>query len=157
MSQVRLVGENFNSIVSATEAWNQAEKQGLDLVLVSTEDAVPPVVKIEDFKKILFEKKKARASQKSQTKKRKVDLKEVQFKANISDHDLQTKVNSINKFLERGDKVKITVRLKGRERENPERADEIISKVHGLVTQTCRFTKVPGPIAMALLEPGAAK
>jgi translation initiation factor IF-3 len=155
MQQVRLVGEGVNDIVSAVEAWNRAEAQGLNLVIVSNEDAIPPVVKIEDFKKLMFEKKKAKAAQKTQTKKRKSELKEVQFKANISDHDLQTKINSIDKFLERGDKVKVTVRLKGRERDNPQRAYDLIDKVSSLIKTQCKITKMKGPIAMALFETGS--
>ena len=156
IKEVRLVNSLGNDIVPAIEAWSQAESQGLDLILVSSEDITPPVVRIQDFKKIMFEKKKARAGNKTQ-KKRKSDLKEIQLKANISDHDLQTKINSIDKFLERGDKVKVVVRLKGRERENPQRAHDLIDKVAELVKIDNKISKLSGPVAMAILEPGSSK
>ena len=155
--QVRLVGPESNEILTGVEAWQRAESLGLNLVLVSAEEIIPPVVRVEDFKKLLFEKKKARSAQKTQSKKRKSELKEIQFKANISDHDLQTKVTNIEKFLERGDKVKVSVRLKGRERDNPARADQLIDKVSGLIKTACKVTKMKGPIAMALYEAGPAK
>ena len=148
MRDVRLVGEGQNSIVSINEAWNQAEESGLDLVLVSSEDADPPVVRIQDYKKLQYEKKK-----KQKQNKHKTELKEIQLKANISDHDLQTKVNNIDRFLERGDKVKVIVSLKGRERDNPQRAHDLIDKVMGAVTVIHKFNKLPGPIATAILEP----
>lgn len=148
MRDVRLVGEGTNTIVPILEAWKKAEDEGLDLVLVSSADANPPVVRIQDYKKLQYEKKK-----KQKQNKQKSDLKEIQLKANISDHDLQTKVNNIDKFLERGDKVKIVVRLKGRERDNPKRAYDLIEKVVESVTVGCKMNRLPGPIAMAILEP----
>lgn len=151
IKEVRLVGEGRNDIVPVMEAWRLAEEEGLDLVLVSTEDVIPPVVRIQDFKKLQYEKKKAKAKQ----TKNKSELKEIQLKANISDHDLQTKVNSIDRFLERGDKVKIVVRLKGRERENPKRAHDLIERVVVSIKFPNKVSKIPGPIATAILEPVA--
>ena len=145
LSQVRMVGEGGNEIIHISEAFGRAEDQGLDLVLVSM-DSSPPVVRIQDFKKLEYEKKKARKASKQTS-----CLKEVQFRVNISDHDLQTKVSRIEKFLERGDKVKIMVRLKGRERESPERAHQLIDRVAEAVD--CRVNKLPGPIAIAIFEP----
>jgi translation initiation factor IF-3 len=142
--QVRLVGNNVNEIVNASVALERAEEKGMDLVIVS-DDTSPPVVRIQDFKKIQYEKKKAKKVGKKSV------LKEMQFKANISEHDFQTKVKAIEKFLERGDKVKVVVRLVGRERENPERAEAIITKIGQTVK--CKLSKVPGPMAIALLEP----
>lgn len=143
-SKVRLVGNNLNEILPANEAYMRAEETGMDLVLVS-DQVEPPVVKIQDHKKIQYEKKKAKKQQ------RKSSLKEVQFKANISDHDFETKLKSIERFLERGDKVKIVVRLKGRERDNPERATELIQRVAESVN--CKLSRLPGPMAIAILEP----
>lgn len=147
--KVRLVGEGSNEIVNTEFALNKADEQGLDLVVVS-DKSDPPVVRIQDYKKLEYEKKKAR-----QTKQKSSELKEIQLKVNISDHDLQTKINNITRFLERGDKVKVTVRLKGRERDTPERAHLLVQRVtEGL---TCKVSRIPGPIAMALLEPISAK
>lgn len=145
LSQVRMVGNGLNEIIHISEAFGRAEDLGLDLVLVST-DVKPPVVRIQDFKKIEYEKKKARKASKQVS-----SLKEIQFKINISDHDLATKISKIEKFLERGDKVKISVRLKGRERENPERAYDLLGRVETAVN--CKVNKVPGPMAISILEP----
>lgn len=145
LSKVRIVGNGINEIIHINEAFGRAEDLGLDLVLVSDE-AIPPVVRIQDFKKIEYEKKKARKANKQVS-----SLKEIQFKINISDHDLATKVNKIDKFLQRGDKVKISVRLKGRERENPERAFELLEKIGSSVD--CKYNRIPGPVAIAILEP----
>ena len=117
----------------------------MDLCLVS-DKSTPPVVRLQDFKKLLYEQKKAKSKQTKGS-----ELKEIQFKINISDHDLQTKMNNITKFLERGDKVKIIVRLRGREREAPERARALIDRVTSVVK--CKVSTVPGPIAIAILEP----
>ncbi len=151
MGDVRLVHNDLNKIVPVMEAWRLAETEGLNLVQVSPDDATPVVVRVQDFKKIMFERKKAKSAQK---KKRRSELKEIQLKANISDHDLQTKVKNIDKFLERGDKVKIVVRLKGRERDNPQRAFDLLDKVVNSVTVSAKFNKLGGPIAMGILEPG---
>jgi translation initiation factor IF-3 len=143
-----LVGEGFNDIVPVEEALRKADDEGLDLVVVS-DKSDPIVVRIQDFKKIEYEKKKAKQKQ-----TRTSELKEIQLKVNISDHDLETKMNSIRKFLERGDKVKLMVRLKGRERESPERATQLILRVVEAVE--CKYTKLPGPINIAILEQAKA-
>jgi translation initiation factor IF-3 len=144
--KVRLVGEGINEITTIQDAVRQAEDMGLDLILVSDE-ATPPVVRIEDFKKLEYEKKKARKANKQAVS----TLKEVQFKVNISEHDLATKLDKINKFLERGDKVKVSVKLKGRERETPRRQPDLLRKVCSSVE--CKVNFVPGPIAISILEP----
>lgn len=151
ITQVRLVHEGKNEVVSSQEAFKLAETEGLDLVIVS-DASNPPVVRIQDFKKLQYEKKK----QKSKQTKKASELKEIQLKANISEHDLQTKVNNIEKFLDRGDKVKIVVRLKGRERDNPKRAHDLLTRVAGSLKVAFKENRIPGPIATVILEPIAA-
>ncbi len=145
LGKVRIVGSGLNEIIYIDEAISRAEEQGLDLVLVSS-DTTPPVVRIQDFKKLEYEKKKAKKANKQTS-----GLKEIQFKINISEHDLQTKIKKIDSFLERGDKVKISLRLKGREKDNPDRANDLVDKICQQVV--CKFSKIPGPIPMAILEP----
>ena len=103
MPKVRLVTEGGNEIVSLDKALAAAEDQGLDLVCVSP-DADPPVCKVDDFKKLRYESKKQKHK-----RPRTQAVKEIQVKVNISDHDLGTKLRAIEKFLERGDKVKLSV------------------------------------------------
>ena len=143
-TKVRLVGDDSNEIVSVLEALSRAEEVGLDLVMISDKGDFP-VMRVQDFKKVQYELKKSKKKQVVQ------ELKEIQLKLNIADHDLQTKLNAIEKFLDRGDKVKVVVRLKGRERENPERARQLLDRVISSVK--CKPNYVPGPITMAILEP----
>ena len=145
LDKVRIVGEGLNKIIEAREAWMMAEKKGLDLALVSLE-AQPPVVRIQDLKKIEYEKKKARKKSRQTSV-----LKEVHLKVNISNHDLATKTAQIQKFIDRGDKVKVSVRLKGREREMPERAQELLDKL-GLNLKA-QMSVLSGPNKAALFEP----
>lgn len=144
-STVRFISGDTNEIINLSDAFDAAEKENLDLVCVSDESN-PPVCKVLDFNKIKFESKKSK-----KVKKQRVSvLKEIQFKVNISEHDLQTKLKNISKFLERGDKVKILVRLKGREKEHPERAAELIQKV--IASVPCKVNPLPGPSSMVILE-----
>jgi translation initiation factor IF-3 len=143
-TKVRLVGDDSNEIVSVLEALSRAEEAGLDLVMISDKGDFP-VMRVQDFKKVQYELKKSKKKQVVQ------ELKEIQLKLNIADHDFQTKLNAIDKFLVRGDKVKVVVRLKGRERENPERARQLLDRVISNVK--CKPNYVPGPITMAILEP----
>ena len=101
-----------------------------------------------DLKKIEYEKKKAKKKKPTATN----SVKEMRFLVNISDNDLSIKIAKINKFLQNGNKVKISVKLKGREKERPQRAHELIEKV-AESTVGCKLNKIPGNIAMALLEP----
>jgi len=148
--RVRLVFKGTNQIMHITEAYKQAEDLGLDLVIIS-HTTTPPVVKIEDFKKIQYEKKKARTKSKQVSS----SLKEIQFKVNISSHDLGTKISSISRFLKRGDKVKITVCLKGREKESPEKAKELIVRVTEQVS--CKVNVMNSPVPTVILEPPTKK
>lgn len=143
-TKVRLVGEDSNEIVSVLEALSRAEEVGLDLVMISDKGDFP-VMRVQDFKKVQYELKKAKKKQVVQ------ELKEIQLKLNISDHDLKTKLSAMEKFLLRGDKVKVVIRLKGRERENPERARALLDRV--VTGVKCKASHVPGPITMAILEP----
>lgn len=143
-NKLRLVSDAGNEIISAIDALNRAEDLGLDLCLISDKGDVP-VARIQDFKKIQYELKKAKKKQLVQ------ELKEVQLKLNIADHDFQTKQSAVEKFLVRGDKVKVVVRLRGRERENPERARTLLERMISSVK--CKANYVPGPITMAILEP----
>ncbi len=146
IKEVRLVTDEGNKMISATEAFSMAEQQGLDLVLFSLDGSIPPVVKIQDYKRIRFQSQKKKKSKKTRASV----LKEVQLKVNISDHDLETKKKNIIKFLTRGDKVKIVIKLKGRERDHPERARELLTKV--VTTVECKHSVIPGPMTIAILE-----
>ncbi len=109
---VRVVGENIESgIYNIKEALEMAENQGLDLVEISP-SASPPVCKIVDYKKFLYERKKKQKEMKAKTAK--VVVKEIRLGPNIDDHDFNFKLKHAIKFLEDGAKVKVDVFFKGR-------------------------------------------
>ena len=99
-------------IISRNEALQMAEERDLDLVMISP-TAVPPVCKIMDLGKYIYEqsKKEKEAKKKQKT----IDIKEVRLSPNIDTNDLKTKVNAARKFLSKGDRVKVTLRFRGRE------------------------------------------
>lgn len=124
--KVRLVGEDTNEVLTIELALKLAYDQGLDLILVS-DKSDPPVVKIQDYKKLLYEKKKEKQKQRQSHQP---EVKEIQLKPNITDHDLGTKINAMKRFLQRGDKVKLSLRLKGRERElMQDKVEVLVQKV----------------------------
>lgn len=109
---VRLVGENVETgIFQLRDALNLAENLGLDLVEISA-NASPPVCKIIDYKKFLFEQKKKQKEMKAKTAK--VVLKEIRLGPNTDDHDFNFKLKHAEKFLQEGAKVKVDVFFKGR-------------------------------------------
>lgn len=110
--EVRLVIEGEGAEVLSTKAaLIKAEEAGLDLVEISP-NAVPPVAKILDYKKFLYEQKKKKKE--LQTKASKIVIKEVRFGPNTDEHDFQFKLNHARKFLEEGSKLKAYVFFKGR-------------------------------------------
>ena len=112
IAEVRLVGENVEQGVYETpEALKLAQDQDLDLVEISPK-AVPPVCRIIDYKKFLYQQKKKQKEIKSKTVK--VVVKEIRFGPNTDEHDFNFKLNHAKKFLEEGAKVKAYVFFKGR-------------------------------------------
>lgn len=109
---MRVVGENVEQdIYNIKEALDIAEKQGLDLVEISP-TATPPVCRIIDYKKFLYDQKKKQKEIKAKTVK--VVVKEIRLGPNTDDHDFNFKLNHARKFLEEGAKVKVDVFFKGR-------------------------------------------
>ena len=112
--EVRLVGEDGEQlgIMSARDAMKMAMEAELDLVKIAP-NAKPPVCKIIDYGKYRYEL--ARKEKEAKKKQKTIEIKEVRLSPNIDDNDLNTKVNAARKFIEKGDKVKITLRFRGRE------------------------------------------
>ena len=113
-SELRLIGPDGAQlgIMSAREAQKIATEQGLDLVKIAP-PAKPPVCKIMDYGKFCFEE--AKREKEARKNQRTMDIKEVRFSPSIDEHDFQTKLKNAIKFLKAGDKVKATVRFRGRE------------------------------------------
>jgi translation initiation factor IF-3 len=124
--EVRLVGDNITMGVFPTQqAMRMAEEQGLDLVEISP-GANPPVCKIIDYNKFLYDEKKKKKEMKAKAKTS--EVKEIRFTPNTDDHDFEFKVKHAEKFLQEGDKVKAHVQFKGRAIMFKERGELLLLK-----------------------------
>ena len=124
--QVRLVGDNITvGVYSIQEAIKMAQEQQLDLVEISP-TADPPVCKIIDYNKFLYEKKKKEKEQKAKSKTS--EVKEIRFTPNTDDHDFDFKAKHAEKFLKEGNKVKAYVQFKGRAIQFKERGELLLLK-----------------------------
>ena len=112
--EIRLIGENGEQlgIMSAKDALKLAEEAGLDLVKIAP-TAKPPVCKIVDYGKFKYEQ--IRKEKEAKKKQKVIEIKEIRLSPNIDSNDLNTKVNSARKFISKGDRVKVTLRFRGRE------------------------------------------
>lgn len=112
--EVRVIGEEGDQlgIMSSREALKLAEEAGLDLVKIAP-TAKPPVCKIVDYGKYRYEL--SRKEKEAKKKQRVIEVKEIRLSPNIDTNDLNTKINSARKFLTKGDRVKVTLRFRGRE------------------------------------------
>jgi len=128
VNEVRLVkadGEQAG-VVSITEAMELAVEASLDLVEVSP-NAAPPVCKIMDYGKFLFEKSKAQKEQKK--KQKQIQVKEIKFRPGTDEGDYQVKLRNLRRFLEGGDKAKVTIRFRGREMAHQEIGIDLLKRV----------------------------
>ncbi len=112
--------------MSPSSARDYAEKAGLDLVEISS-NAVPPVCRIMDYGKFLYEKSKALKEQKK--KQKQVQVKEIKFRPGTDEGDYQVKLRNLVRFLEDGDKAKVTVRFRGREMTHQDIGLDIMKRI----------------------------
>nr|WP_215730944.1 translation initiation factor IF-3 [Pseudomonas lalucatii] len=126
--EVRLIGADGEQvgIVSIEEALSAAEEAKLDLVEISA-DAVPPVCRIMDYGKHLFEKKKQVAAAKKNQKQ--VQIKEIKFRPGTEEGDYQVKLRNLVRFLSEGDRAKVSLRFRGREMAHQELGMELLKRV----------------------------
>ena len=127
-SKVLLITETGEKkgIVPIDEALAAARAAGLDLVEVAPNPEAP-VVKIQDYGKLRFEKQKKKAAQRKS--QRTQDIKEIKMRPNIDTHDYNVKAKHMTKFFERGDKVKVTIRFRGREMAHMDRGTTLLERV----------------------------
>lgn len=125
--EIRVVGDDGSQLglMSSKDALKLAEEQGLDLVKIAPQ-ATPPVCRIMDYGKFRYEQAKRDKEQRKNQKI--VDVKEVRMSLNIDIHDFDTKVNQAKKFLSSGDKVKVSVRFRGREMAHPELGNSLLER-----------------------------
>jgi len=128
LNEVRLVGKQGEplGVVSITEAMDTAEQANLDLVEISP-NAEPPVCKVMDYGKFLFEKSKTLKEQKK--KQKQIQVKEIKFRPGTDEGDYQVKLRNLRRFLEAGDKAKVTIRFRGREMAHQEIGIEQLKRV----------------------------
>jgi len=156
---VRLIGADGQQIgiVSSAEALREAEVAGLDLVEISPQ-AVPPVCRIMDFGKFQYEESKRRHAAKR--KQKQIQVKEVKFRPGTDVGDYQTKLRNLIRFLENGDKAKITLRFRGREMAHQELGMEMLKRIeHDLKDYATveTFPRLEGRQMVMILAPGAKK
>lgn len=148
--EVRLIGSNGEQygIVPLQEAKDIAEREGLDLVLMST-NSQPYVCKLMNYGKYKFESiKKEKELKKNQ---KVVEFKEIQLSMTIDTHDLQTKARHGNRFLLDGDKVKVVLRMKGRQQAYAQTGIEIVKKFYEMLKENGTIEKEPELIGKNIL------
>jgi translation initiation factor IF-3 len=131
-NEVRLIGRGEPQVISIKEAIKLANDEEKDLILIN-DTQNPPIVRIEDYNKFLYETEKAEKEKKRNSQKS--QLKEIQLSVNISDHDLETKSKKGREFLKDGDKVKVVISLKGRQKASPERGELVMLKFADSVSE----------------------
>ena len=142
VNQLRLVDERGEmvGIVSRNEALDMAADAGLDLVEIAP-NADPPVCKILDFGKYKYEEQKKKNEAKK--KQKVIEVKEVKFRPSIDDHDYDVKMRSMHKFIGEGDKVKVTMRFRGRELAHQELGMDVLMRVKGDLDEIAKVEQFP--------------
>ncbi|PRY94065.1 translation initiation factor IF-3 [Donghicola tyrosinivorans] len=126
--EIRLIGADGENVgvVHPAKAMDMAVEAGLDLVEISP-NAKPPVCKIMDFGKFKYEQQKRESE--ARKKQKVIEVKEVKFRPNTDTHDYDVKMRNVLKFLEKGDKVKVTLRFRGREMAHQNLGRELLERV----------------------------
>ncbi|PWG17410.1 translation initiation factor IF-3 [Salibaculum griseiflavum] len=140
--EIRLIGPNGENVgvVSPERAMALAGEVGLDLVEISP-NANPPVCKIMDFGKYKYEQQKRESEAKK--KQKVIEVKEVKFRPNTDTHDYGVKMKNVIKFLEKGDKVKVTLRFRGREMAHQNLGRELLERVAEDVKELGKVENMP--------------
>jgi translation initiation factor IF-3 len=140
--EIRLIGpegENLG-VVHPAKAMDLATEAGLDLVEISP-NATPPVCKIMDFGKFKYEQQKRESE--ARKKQKTIDVKEVKFRPNTDEHDYEVKMRNVTRFLEKGDKVKVTLRFRGREMAHQNLGRELLERVADDVKEIGKVENMP--------------
>jgi translation initiation factor IF-3 len=138
--EVRLIGENGEQlgIMSSKEAYMMAKEADLDLIKIAP-TAKPPVCKIADFGKFRYEQ--TRREKEAKKKQKVTEVKEIRLSPNIDDNDLNTKANQARKFLEHGDKVKASLKFRGREMAHMSNGKEILDQFAEILSDVAAIDK----------------
>lgn len=142
ISPIRVIAPDGSQmgIMETDSALAAAQEQGLDLVEVAPM-ARPPVARIMDYGKFKFEQ--AKMARQAKKKQRVIELKEVKFRPGISEHDFDTKVRRARKFLEEGNKVKVTMMFRGRQIAHPELGRQVLERVAQQLADVAKVESEP--------------
>lgn len=140
--EVRLIGKEGQQlgIMSARDAQKLADEAGLDLVKIAPQ-AKPPVCRIVDYGKFRYEQ--ARKEKEAKKKQKIVEIKEIRLSPNIDTNDLNTKINAARKFLTKGDRVKVTLRFRGREMAHMNNSKHILDDFAQSLSDVSVIEKAP--------------
>ena len=141
MRLIGAVGENFG-VVDRDTALRKADEAGLDLVEISP-NAAPPVCKILDLGKYKYEEQKRKNE--ARKKQKVIEVKEIKLRPNIDDHDYDVKKRAMQRFLEEGDKVKVTLRFRGREMAHQEIGVALLNRVRTDFEEEAKVESEPRP------------
>ena len=158
-SEVRVISSTGAQlgIISIREALNYAEDEGYDLVEVSP-DAKPPVCKIIDYGKLKYKEQKSKKEAKK--KQKTIEVKEIKMRPGIDTHDYQVKVKALKKFISGGNKVKVSMRFRGREMEHQNLGLDLLKKLTEEVSEYAKVEVPPkseGKQIMMILVPQMVK
>jgi translation initiation factor IF-3 len=140
--QVRLIDADgeMQGVMSARDAWLRAQAVGLDLLEISP-NADPPVVKILDFGKFKYEQQKKKNEAKK--KQKVIEIKEIKVRPNIDENDYQVKMRAMKSFIGEGDKVKVTLRFRGREMAHQEIGVRVLERIRSEMDPTSKVEQMP--------------
>jgi translation initiation factor IF-3 len=140
--QVRLIDEagEMLGVLSIRDALYKAYQAGLDLLEISP-NAVPPVCKITDYGKFKYEQQKK--ANEARKKQKIVEIKEVKVRPNIDDHDYDVKMRQMKGFIEEGDKVKVTLRFRGREMAHQDLGIKVLERIRMELGETIKVEQMP--------------
>ena len=143
-SEVRVISSNGKQlgIISIREALYHAEDEGYDLVEVSP-DAKPPVCKIVDYGKLKYKEQKSKKEAKK--KQKTIEVKEIKMRPGINKHDYEVKIKALSKFISGGNKVKVSLRFRGREMEHQNLGMELLKKLTEEVSEYAKIEVPPKP------------
>ncbi|WP_421762517.1 translation initiation factor IF-3 [Devosia sp.] len=141
-ADVQLIdGEGTNrGVVRTREALAEAQEQGLDLVIISP-NSVPPVAKMLDLGRFKYAAQKKAAE--ARKKQKVIEVKEIQLRPNIDTHDYETKMKAVHRFLEEGDRVKVTMRFRGREMAHQDLGMQLLIKVQAELESKAKVESSP--------------
>ena len=142
VSEIRLIGADGENVgvVPPSVGLQMAQDAGLDLVEISP-NATPPVCKVMDLGKFKYEQQKREAE--ARKKQKIIEIKEIKFRPGTDTHDYDVKMRSVTKFLEEGDKVKVTLRFRGREMAHQDLGLELLNRVRTDVGEAGKVESMP--------------